>query len=129
MEQKDYISHKTGFMLLEAIIAMALLALALGGALISLTVARRSINTSQIRTEALHTARGVLEQLRTQAWNSSELQPGTYAFNTNGYIGTYVVSTRDTNLRDITINLNWTNTWSGQADILLLETTLASSLH
>ena len=129
MKQKDHILDKTGFMLLEAIIAMALLALALGGALISLTVARRSINTSQVRTEALHTARGVLEQLRMQVWNSPELQPGTHAFNTNGYVGTYVVSTRDTNLRDITINLNWANAWSGQANILLLETTLASCLH
>jgi len=117
------------FTLLESIIAMALLVLSLGAGLASMTVARRSIATSENRMEALHTARGVLERLRTHPWNAAALQPGTHSIYTNSFVGFYTVTAQGNKLRDVSIHLDWLNQWGNSTETIVLDTTLTSSLR
>jgi prepilin-type N-terminal cleavage/methylation domain-containing protein len=68
MRQLPHYGRRSGFTLLEVVVALGLLSCTLLGVAPLLTIAARAIDTSRATTVAAHLAAQKLEQLRALAW-------------------------------------------------------------
>jgi prepilin-type N-terminal cleavage/methylation domain-containing protein len=120
-----------GFTLIEAMIAITILVLGLGGAALTFNMAVRSEASNEARAEAMHFARDQMEFLRVLAWNDPALAPGSHTItNTTAYGGTYDIAAAGTDLRDITVNVTWVNDMAlGAVGPFSLTTTFTKALH
>lgn len=119
-----------GFTLVEAVIATMILAIGLGATALTFNMAMRSVATNRSEMGAMHAARDALEELRTLPWNHAALGAGTYPLSVGGFTGTYTVTAAGTDLRDVTVSMNWPNAMQqGSTAAMVLTTTFAKPLH
>ena len=125
------IRHKKdeGFTLVETVIAVVILGLALGVAAMTFNMAMRTVATSRNRMNGMHFARQEVERLRTFAFDDQALAAGDHAINRGAYVGAYTVTTVNSDLKDITLGVDWYNSMSNGVSAAVLTTYLAKALH
>ena len=79
---------EAGFTLVEAMLAIGILAFSLSACVISFTMSMQAVKTGANQMAALHSARYELETLRTLSLtNSTALNAGTHSFTNGSVIG------------------------------------------
>jgi hypothetical protein len=94
-------------------------------------MAMRAVSAAGNQMTALHSARDVLESLRTNSFSSGPLSVGTHQF-TNAYFPTglnYVVSSVDASDRTVSVSVLYTNHFHSGLSTNTLVTLLSSTLH
>ena len=127
MCQKRSSRKREGFTLTEVVVASAILMIVFVATLEMFTFARRSASITENRLASLHVARQTLESLVNLSYTSPFLTVGTKQLQDNR--GRYIV-TEDTNTKtkDITVIVEWVETW-GLEQSVSLTTSLSRSLH
>lgn len=121
---------KEGFTLVEAIVAIVILAVGLGGAALTFNMAMRSVSTNRTQMAAMHFARNQLEQLRVVNWSDAALAVGTHIVPNGEFPAVYTVTDAGTDLRDITLFVSWVNDMAqGAISVTPITTTFAKQLH
>ena len=126
----------SGFMLVEALVSMALLATVLGLALSTLGRARRHAAINNDQLEVLHLARQHLEIVRYGRYvdlsSSTNTFTNTYANPTYTYVVSSVVSSNiffGTNYnKDVTLTVTFVGALNQTTKVTLI-TSMASALH
>jgi prepilin-type N-terminal cleavage/methylation domain-containing protein len=135
MKPRCRIADRSGFTLVESVLAVMILGIALGACILSFSMAMRAVKTEGNQMNALHSCRDALEALRTNHLYSAALQPGTNTFSNATFNCTYTVTVVDTNTKNISvsvpyrnyIHLDASNIWSYSTNTL--TTSLVSTLH
>ena len=128
-------STRAGFTLAEVMIALALIGIGLGSAIVAMGTAVGWVKELKNRQYALHTARENMEIIRTLGFRN--LPPGTWPY-TNVIEGstsfateyTIVVSGVNTNIKDLAVKVGWAKTTDPAAiNELQLVTTISNSIN
>lgn len=103
------LSSRSGFSLIEILVAFSIFALAMAGAFSALNQASRLGDSARVRIELLQHTRTQLEFLLALNYGASQLEPGTYDIERGGFQGQYVVTERpgsDGDSRDILVRMD-----------------------
>lgn len=123
---------RTGFTLVEVVVASALMMIMFVAVLESFSFARRSASLSGSRLANLHTARQALETLRAESYSSPFLNAGNRKRPIPGLpsaAGYYDVAVNNTTkVKDITVVIEWVDP-TGMEQSLSLMTSLSETLH
>jgi len=113
------VNHKSGFSLIEVIMAAVIFSIAAVGLFSTFSVQRESSDRSERRLQAAYCGRQVLEELRAKIdqrnWDSGYLQEGvhppllsyTLAPPCDAYLVNYTVANVATGGRKVTLNITW----------------------
>ncbi len=128
-------STRAGFTLTEVMIALALIGIGLGSAIVAMGTAIGWVKELKNRQYALHTARENMEIIRTSGFRN--LPAGTWPY-TNVIEGstnfateyTIAVSGVNTNIKDLAVKVGWAKTTDSTAtNELQLVTTVSNSMN
>jgi Tfp pilus assembly protein PilV len=122
---------EAGFTLTETVLAAMIFGFAVGACIVSFSMAMRAVNAAGNQMSALHSARDVLESLRTNRFSSAALNVGTNSF-TNAYFASgqkYVVTSDDASNRTVSVSVQYVNHIHGGYSTNTLVTLLSSTLH
>lgn len=118
-----------GFTLVEAMVAIVILAFGLGAAALTFNMAIRNVAANRTQMSVMHFARNELEFLRTRSFDHSDLNLGTHTVSGGAYPATYTVTSAGTELKNVAISVTWPNEMSQGNAVTVLTTTLAKPLH
>ena len=117
---------KKGFTLVEAVVAVAIMALSMGAFIASFTRAKYAAVTADNHMLALREARTRMESL--QALTYGQLVVGTHSFSNGSY--TVLPSALYSNsVKDISVTVKWVNPGSSATSSLSLYGSMSSELH
>ena len=120
---------KDGFTILEAVIASMALAIYLGAFILSFSMAMRMVNTASNQMTAVHTARDVLESLRTNSFGSANLSAGSHTFSNTYFTVPYSVTSIDACNKTVVVSVPFLNRIHRGSSTNTLTTVLSSTLH
>ncbi len=126
---------KKGFTLVEAVIAMTLLAMTLALFTITFVQAKRSATIADNRMKAIHDARHVMENLLSQTYNSALLSPGAHlvsgisSISNVSYSVMIVTQAPDIIVKNIYLTNRWINPNSKNTSELSLAGSVCAELH
>ena len=115
---------------MEVLIAMGVIVVGIAMALVSITMANKMADVSTKQVAAVHNARAVLEDLRQYAFADPVISVGTHSIKTNfSTTGNYIVSTINTNLKSVVVNVPWTNMMTRSSATATVSTIFSQALH
>ncbi len=117
---------KSGMTLVEVMIATLLVGFGLATFLSAFTAASRTSEASARRIMAVHTARRVMEDLRSRPY--SALAFGTTQL-TNGIAVTVTAATGFTATKNIELKVDWKNPGQSKPGQVVLWSSVASCIH
>lgn len=120
---------RSGFTLIEMVIAAAMMAMALAVFATALTMSGKAVQSGRNQLIAVNYAREELESVRTKAFADPMLAVGTTTFTNRPYNGQRIVSLITTNIKSVTVTAIWTNNTAGGAYTARLTTAICSALH
>ena len=118
-----------GFTLAETALAATLLGLVLGASILSFSMAMQIVNTASNQAVALHTARDVLESLRTNSFTSTALTAGSHTYTNTYFIVPYTVTSIDSCNKTVAVSVAYTNRIHRGYSTNVLTTVFSSTLH
>ena len=118
---------KSGFTLVEVLVACVLMAVVLAGFLGAFDMSKRTTVVSDSTMWATHEARRILETIRTYDYASSNLSVSTHNLS-NGY---YIVSnnTSYTKTKDIYLTIQWAEPGVRRTSSVSLVSSVTESMH
>ncbi|MGA2220446.1 MAG: type II secretion system protein [Verrucomicrobiia bacterium] len=129
MKPSCRMANRSGFTLVESVLAVMILGIALGACILSFSMAMRAVNTAGNQMAAVHSCRNALEALRTNSFSSTALQLGAGTFSNATISCTYTVTTVDANTKNISVSMPYRNYIHGGFSTNTLTTSLVSTLH
>jgi prepilin-type N-terminal cleavage/methylation domain-containing protein len=129
---KSITKSKSAFTLIEVLIASFISAIALGTACTLFFQSSRILNASHSRIDALQKARTAMEYLKSQKFDSTVMNFGSHKMTLNGIPFKYTVtksSIDDKNIKDVTVQVDWQSSASGQTRQVELISMVSSPLH
>ena len=118
-----------GFTLVEAVIAIVVLAVGMGACALTFNMAMRSVSTNRSKMSAVHLARNEMEVLRTQGWDDPALTIGSHVITNDLYSGQYVVAGVNDDVRNVTLSIDWAHFMTNGNAAATLTTSLAKQLR
>jgi Tfp pilus assembly protein PilV len=112
--------------LVEVMVASLLVGFGLASSLAAYTAAARASEAASRRIEAVHTARRVMEELRSKSYYA--LEYGTTQV-TNGISYTVTAASGFSATKDIELKVDWNNPGQGEPAQIVLQTSVALCLH
>lgn len=119
--------RSSGFTLPEVLISGTILVVGLGATMAAFGMSRRSAIMAQRQTQAMHRARGVMENLSAQSFGSSQLALGRHTLP-DGHYDVSAVS-GDTRTRQIDVRIRWSGTRPGRTNEFPLTTWMSETLR
>jgi len=116
-------SRNSGMTLVEVMIATLLVGFGLASFLAAFTSASRTSEAAARRIEAVHTARSVMEDLRSRPYSS--LASGS----SNAASWTVTTASGFTATKDIELRVDWNNPGQTNAGQVVLWSSVASCIH
>ena len=126
---REQLKAQDGFTILEAVIAAMALAIYLGAFILSFSMGMRMVNTASNQMTALHTARDVLESLRTNSFTSTDLTAGSHTFSNAYFTAPYTVTSIDACNKTVAVSVPYLNRIHRGTSTNILTTVLSSTLH
>ena len=123
----ERLKAKDGFTILEAVIAAMALAIYLGAFILSFSMGM--VNTASNQMTALHTARDVMESLRTNSFTSTDLTAGSRTFSNGYFTVPYTVTSIDACNKTVAVSVPYLNRIHHGSYTNTLTTILSSTLH
>lgn len=131
-----YETMKTGFTLIEVVVAAALMALALSAFMATFVMARRSSETANDRMEAVHIARRHMERAICYGYYNAALTYGAHSLETitNGYgvySAQYTITTNNLYalVKDIAMRVSWQPPLISGTNSITLHSSISQGLH
>lgn len=113
----------------QVLVAMLVFSITLGAITVSFSMALKVASTSSNQMTALHYARSIVDQLRTNSFTNAVLNAGTYPVSNTNYRGNYIISSVDTNTKNLTVNVVYTNRVLRSLATNTLYTSIVTILH
>ncbi len=126
---REQLKAKDGFTLVETVLSAMVLGIALGACILSFSMAMRMVNTASNQMTALHTARDVLESLRTNSFSSTALSVGSRTFSNAYFTVPYTVTSLDACNVTVAVSVPYLNKIHRGSSTNVLTTILCSTLH
>ncbi len=123
--------RNSGMTLVEVMVATLLVGFGLASFLSAFTAASRTSEASARRISAVHTARRVMEDLRSKPYSHSDLaltssSPRTY---TNGVTVRITQATGFASTKNIELRVDWNNPGQSKPGQVVLWSSVASCIH
>jgi type II secretory pathway pseudopilin PulG len=118
-----------GFTLVEAVISALIFGIGLGACILSFSMGMRTVNTAGNQMVALHTARDVLESLRTNSFNNGSLSAGAHTFSNAYFAIPYTVTSIDACNKTVAVSVPYMNKIRYGYSTNTLTTILSATLH
>ena len=125
---RGQLKAKDGFTILEAVIAAMALGIYLGAFILSFSMGMRMVNTASNQMTALHTARDVLESLRTNSFTGATLTAGSHTFSNTYFTVPYTVTSLDACNKTVAVSVPYLNRIHRGSSTNTLTTVLSSTL-
>ena len=122
-------ANRSGFTLVEAVLAAMIMGIALGACVLSFSMAMRTVSTAGNQMAVMHSCRNAVEALRTNHFSSVALQVGTNTFSNATFSCTYIVSNFNVNTKDVIVSMPYRNYIHGGFSTNTLSTSLTTTLH
>ena len=126
---REQFKANDGFTLAEAVVAALIFGIGLGACILSFSMGMRTVNTAGNQMVALHTARDVLESLRTNSFNNGSLTAGSHTFSNAYFTVPYTVTSIDACNRTVAVSVPYLNKIHYGYSTNVLTTVLSSTLH
>ena len=117
----------SGFTLIEAMIACAILAICLAAMGRVMITATRTGAMAERQMEAMHTARAALEELATLSFGAPALAVGTHTLVTGD--GFYHVESVDPFTKNIVMHVFWNDPFGSPTNTVSLTTSFSRTIH
>ena len=117
-------SGKSGMTLVEVLVASAILAGTLAAGITVFVQNRAAVCMIEKSVDAMHTARGQMELLRSLSYHNEALSSGVHTYDG----GVYTV-TGSVDLKDIEVTAYWYDNYRHVTGRVSLVTTLCSDMH
>lgn len=123
--------HAGGVTLIEAMVALFILSLTLGGGIYALTTYQRLNEAARRQLVAVHTARSTLEMLSPLDFLHPLLNDGTHTLSAGGsYSVTRIPSSDPLSPRKrVDVSVPWTDPVTGNSVNIVLTTVISEALH
>lgn len=118
-----------GFTLVEAVMSALIFGIGLGACIMSFSMGMRMVNTAGNQMVALHTARDVLESLRTNSFSSTALNAGSQTFSNAYFMVPYTVTSIDACNKTVAVSVKYLNKIHYGYSTNVLTTVISSTLH
>ena len=119
---------QSGMTLVEVMIATLLVSFGLGTFLAAFTAASRTSEATARRIEAVHTARRVMEDLRSNAYTHQDLAYGTNVIE-DGIVVKVTPATDFAATKDIELRVDWNNPGKSEPAQVVIWSSMASCIH
>ena len=110
--------------LVEVLVASTILAATLAAGVTVFVQHRASVCMIEDSVEAMHTARGQMERLRSLSYHHPDLSTGTHQYD-----GGYYTVTGGGGLKDIAVAAYWYDNYRHVTGEVSLVTTICSDMH
>lgn len=122
-------SSRSGFTLVEVVLATAMLAMGMGATTLTISMAIRMASANSNLMGAMHAGRQELEELTARGFHDPSIEVGTH-YVTNGiFTASYQVTSAGPGRKTLRMDVPYLNPMTGQAASVRLETLLAESLQ
>jgi len=118
---------KAGMTLIEVLVATVLLIMGLATFLASFSSVQRVSVTTDHRMKAMYRARGILESVMSQPYDSPALHTGSHTLSDASY--TVSSASGFVTTKDITVTVPWTNPNGNTTFNLVLRGSMAKCIH
>lgn len=122
-------ASRSGFTLIEVLLATALVAMGLGAITVTVSTALRIAAGTSNMMGAMHLAREQVEGLATIDFGAAELEVGRHEIDLPGHDAFYVVSDAGAGRRDVRVVVTYFNPAKGGSSEIDVATRLAEALR
>ena len=120
---------RSGFTLIEVVLAMGLLTLGLGSVALTINMAMKTSKATENQMAALHVARDQMERITSRVFDHPSLVDGpAYVFTNGNFTGSYLVTDNDP-YKDVTVGVTWYNPVLEANSTLNLDSMMVRSVH
>ena len=126
---RERLKANDGFTLVEAVVSALIFGIGLGACILSFSMGMRTVNTAGNQMVALHTARDVMESLRTNGFNSTALSAGSHTFSNAYFTVPYTVTSIDACNKTVAVSMTYMNKIHYGYSTNVLTTVFSSTLH
>jgi len=118
-----------GFTLAETALAATIMGLVLGASILGFSMSMQIVGTASNQVVALHTARDVMESLRTNSFTGVALTVGPHTFTNSYFTVPYTVASVDACNKTVAVSVAYLNRIHHGSSTNVLTTVLCSTLH
>jgi len=123
-------SKKSGFTIVEAVMALGLITLAIGSSYAVMQLSMRKVHTAEAMMASLQEARSQMEALRLEKFISLNATGSAVNINTNGFNGRYTISAGSIpELKEIIVQIDYANYVAGGTNQVELNTVVSEAMH